>query len=103
MNPMIKDLLAILGTIMLGGLILFAIVGAYEVIKEGISKVKWQYKYKHRFDKPPTAACYCKDCKKHGTEQNRCYKFDGWYTADNWFCWDADPLERDPDVPKQSN
>lgn len=94
MNPIIKDLLAILGTITLGALISLAIWGTYETIKECISKAKWKYQYKHRFDKPPTAACYCKDCKKHGTEQNRCYKFEGWYTADNWFCWDAEPREK---------
>lgn len=100
MNPLIKDFLAMLGTIMLGALIFLVIWGTYEAIREGISKAKWKYKYKHRFDKPPTAECYCKDCKKHSNETNRCYKFERQYTADNWFCWDAEPRERDPGVPK---
>lgn len=45
---------------------------------------------KHRFDKPPTAECYCKDCRQHG-EDNQCFKFNGKRTADEWFCWDAEP------------
>lgn len=78
-------------------IILFTLVYAiYIGIKERISKLKWQYKYKHRFDKPPTAKCYCRDCKRHGSETNLCYKFDHWHTADDWFCWDAEPLEMEP-------
>ena len=48
---------------------------------------------KHRFDKPPTAECYCKDCRLHGKD-NQCFKFNGWRTADEWFCWDAEPKDK---------
>ena len=58
-------------------------------IKYKIVSAKWKYEYKHRFDKPPTAACYCKDCYKH--DNGTCGKFDGLRTADNWFCWQAEP------------
>lgn len=56
---------------------------------EFIYKKKWEYTIKHRFDKPPTAKCYCVDCDRHDNTA-RCIKFDH-YTADNWFCWDAEP------------
>ena len=67
------------------------IAAIFHGIKELIDVSKRRYIIKHRFDKPPTAACYCRDCKRHDDESHRCYKFDGWYTADNWFCWDAEP------------
>ena len=60
------------------------------VCKEFIENKKYNYMIKHRFDKPPTAECYCKDCNMHG-EDNECFKFNGWRTADDWFCWDAEP------------
>lgn len=75
-------------------IVLYAIgIGLYYAICEFIEKKKYEYRYKHRFDKPPTAKCYCRDCVHHGDEQNACYKFEGWHTADNWFCWDAQPRE----------
>ena len=58
----------------------------------------WVYKYKHRFDKPPTAACYCIDCKFHGDDVDltRCTKRKDVIldTADEWFCQAAEPKER---------
>lgn len=97
---MIKDLLAFIGAAAAVVLFSFLVAAIYYEIKEHITRLKWEYKYKHRFDKPPTAACYCKDCKRHNNESGECYKFKGWRTADSWFCWDANPLERDPDVPR---
>ena len=60
---------------------------------------KWEEKYKHRFDKSPTAACYCKDCANYGgkTFDNRCFVHEGWRVADNWFCWAAEPRKHDPE------
>lgn len=98
--PMIKDLLAFIGAAAMVVIFSFLVTAIYYEIKECIARLKRQYKYRHRFDKPPTAACYCKDCKRHNNENQECYKFKGWRTADNWFCWDAYPLESDPDVPR---
>ncbi len=66
-------------------------------IKGLIKKLIYIYKYKHRFGKPPTAKCYCKDCDNwnpHSPQatEGRCWKF-GYTTADNWFCWDAEPRD----------
>lgn len=91
-----RDFLALIG-LAASATVLFTIVCLFFAsVKELIIKLKWRYKYKHRFDKPPTAKCYCKDCKRHGDETGRCYKFDRWHTADNWFCWDAEPREKEP-------
>lgn len=90
-----RDFLALIGISTIGVVSIMLVYLIYVCIKELISKLKWEYKHKHRFDKPPTAKCYCRDCKLHGSETNRCCKFD-WYTADNWFCWDAEPREKEP-------
>lgn len=68
--------------------------------KELIYKMIYRYKYKHRFDKPPTAKCYCKDCKWHNVETNRCANVT-WadrHTPDNGFCYEAKPKGRDDDA-----
>ena len=64
-------------------------------IKEHILTLKYNYRVKHRFDKPPTAKCYCRDCMRHDNESGRCYKFKEWLTADCWFCWDAEPRKKE--------
>ena len=84
--------------VLTGILVALAIYG-----KEVVEDLRWKHQYKHRFDKPPTAKCYCKDCKWHidkGSTKNRCTNVT-WadrYTPDNGFCYDADPKARDGDV-----
>ena len=86
-----KDFLAIVGGAALCCIGFGLIVALYYGISELVDTIRYNYRIKHRFDKPPTAKCYCVDCKLHNNESKKCYKFDGWYTADNWFCWDAEP------------
>lgn len=62
-------------------------------IKEYISKRKHVYAVKHRFDKPPTAKCYCIDCKSYSKHNGACYTHTGWLVADSWFCWSATPKD----------
>ena len=72
----------------------FLITGICELI----DRLKWQYTYKHRFDKPPLAKCYCHDCSHH-TTTNRCVNI-SWaerYTPDNGFCYEAEPKEEPHD------
>ena len=90
-----KDFLAIIGGAALWVIGFFLIVGLWCGLKELIHTIRYNYRIKHRFDKPPTAKCYCIDCVRHNNETQRCYKFDGWYTADCWFCWDADPRKKE--------
>ena len=85
----------------------FATVGVFcvvmlllivEFISNEIHEAIWIHKYKHRFDKPPTAACYCIDSKFHGDDVDltRCTnrKDVVLQTADEWFCQAAEPKER---------
>lgn len=61
--------------------------------KEVVEDLRWKHLYRHRFDKPPTAKCYCRDCRWHRTT-NRCANVT-WadrYTPDNGFCHEAEPM-----------
>lgn len=71
------------------GLILF---GIFDFIKQKIDELKNYYRIKHRFDKPPLADCYCIDCKFYNRENERCYMLNR-DTANNWFCWNAKPID----------
>ena len=66
-------------------IIMFIVMRLYYFIVEKIEELKYDYKVKHRFDKPPLAKCYCKDCKYH-EDNGKCYSFTTRHTADNWFC-----------------
>lgn len=86
------EFLTVVGAITLLFLTGFLIICIISAIDHWIGRLKRNYRYKHRFDKPPTAKCYCIDCEHHNNETNQCYRF-GEYrcTADNWFCWEAEP------------
>ena len=87
------EFLAFFGFIALASIVVGLLIAACEIVKERIYEAKRRYRYKHRFDKPPTAKCYCFDCTRHDNKTGRCYKFERWHTADAWFCWDAEPRE----------
>lgn len=45
---------------------LFALCGMFLMfVYEKIRDLQRRYECKHRFDKPPTANCFCKDCIYH--------------------------------------
>lgn len=74
----------------------------WEFISDTIEDFKWAYKRKHRFDKPPTAACYCRDCKYYAKVRDfgKCHRGhieSSWNIADSWFCWQAESLKKDPE------
>ena len=58
---------------------------------------KWKKKYKNRFNKEPTARCYCNDCSRYYKEKTYCDLLDR-YTPDDGFCYEADPRRSDPDI-----
>lgn len=60
---------------------------AYLVIDgiiRGMKILKYRYKEKHRYDKPPIAKCYCKDCKFR--IDGICTNLANIYTANEFFC-----------------
>lgn len=75
-----------------------------EWLRDTISHLKWKWKYKHRFDKKPTAMCYCKDCRYYNLDQGCCT--DGhaniqFRLADSHFCAFASPRKHDPEKEKK--
>ena len=75
------------------------IVFLKEFITDYIKNIKWKYEYKHRFDKPPLAKCYCKDCEYYNEQRKTCSSFNGWGVSDNLFCWNSKPKS----APKHSD
>ena len=91
---MIIKILALIGAVASLAIIGCMLAFAWIYLEEFIDKAKRNYRYKHRFDKPPTAKCYCIDCKYHDNETGRCGGF-GEFIADNCFCWRADPRKKE--------
>lgn len=86
-----KEFLMIMGVIALFVLAALAVIFLTDGIGILIENLKLKYRQKHRFDKAPTAKCYCIDCVYHNNETGLCCKFETWWnTADNWFCWNAE-------------
>ena len=80
------------GAVVIISMIVTMIFAVIYAIRQFIRERIWFYKYKHRFDKPSTAKCYCKDCSFYGDFTNRrlCRKHKECF-ADDFFCKDADP------------
>ena len=87
------------GILTVAGFVIMVSYCAFDALRDVVRDWRWQYKYKHRFDKPPTAACYCKDCKWHSEKDNKCSNVT-WadrHTPDNGFCYEAEPRKKDID------
>lgn len=77
-------------------LIVVTIMILKEKITDFIDAKKYEYRRKRRFDKPPLAQCYCKDCVIR-KENGLCGFGNINNRADNWFCADARPRSTNPD------
>ena len=73
-------------------IVYFIFVFLYCEIATLIDIKRREYRRKHKFDKTPTAKCYCVDCKYWKKKDGRdyCIYFDR-ETADCFFCSMADP------------
>lgn len=71
--------------VILGVALILTITAINKAIAGHLRKIK----IKHRFDKPPTAECYCIDCI-HREKDGLCRDRDQ-YMADERFCWAASP------------
>ena len=85
----------------MGGVILLILL-LLECLQACIENFRHEYKIKHRFDKPPTAKCYCLDCvyfnRTNGNGKCTNSHIDkDWHIADSWFCWRATPRSKDLD------
>ena len=95
-----KVIFSCIGTGTVIAFVFILLILIFKSIDDLVYKMKWKHKYKHRFDKPPTAKCYCKDCKSWDPVSKKCYAHEGWYTADSWFCWNANPLDKEREEEK---
>ena len=100
---MFKNLMPIFSLL---GILFFAIclLGTlfilFLVTKEGIQKLITRHKYKHRFYKSPTAACYCRDCFRWNPENGECADpCNSRHMNEKWFCCFATPI--DPEEMKK--
>ena len=64
-------------------------------LKSFIDAKKYERKRKHRFDKPPTAPCYCIDCV-YREYNGLCSKGTINHSCDAWFCADGKPCKHEP-------
>ena len=101
-------ILTIIGGVTILGFIIMIGMILWDFATDCIRTFKWRHKYKHRFDKTPTAQCYCKDCKyfrtwKINDETGRCGRghIEHWTVADNYFCWQAEPLKSEPEMVEE--
>lgn len=63
-------------------------------IEDTFHTAKRWYKYKHRFDKSPTAKCYCRDCIYYRSFDGYCHRTNFHY-PDNGFCSSAIPSKNE--------
>ena len=79
-----KEVLTFIGGITTTISVGFVIIVLVDCVKELSQKLTLKHKQKHRFDKPPTAKCYCIDCSSYDRETGKCYIFNC-NTADDCF------------------
>ena len=87
--------LALIGFISVCGVILLFLIYLFVEARKLINELIYRYKYKHRFDKPPIAKCYCRDCKFWDNKNGECHSHHtapGYHMADCWFCYFAEPI-----------
>lgn len=94
-----KDILALIGVVTIGVSILMFGCMFIEYLIDKCRIAVYTYKRKHRFDKPPTAECYCKDCV-HRFPDDTCNRVRDIFVEDDFFCKDAVPYKHDPDKKK---
>lgn len=90
MSTSFTDFLIVLEFTVAFLVMLFCGISFIWYILDALNKAKRKYDHKHRFDKPPLAKCYCKDCKYHVID-GICIKHYGLDIREDGFCCDAVP------------
>ena len=90
------------GVFVIMAMIVAMIFAVFYAIRQAIRERIWIYKYNHRFDKLPTAKCYCKDCSLYGdfTSRSLCRKHKSFFQED-YFCKDADPCKAESGLARE--
>ena len=93
---------AVLGVAAVGAVILVLLYCFGQWASKKLVDYKWKKKYENRFNKEPTARCYCNDCMWYNKEKAYCNRLDR-CTPDDGFCYEADPRKSDPDKLKKED
>ena len=83
--------LAALGLAVLILLIIILLANAFVAIRDSIELRIKKYRDRHKFEKPPTAKCYCIACGLWYADSEerlsgRCGSWDGYHTCADEFC-----------------
>ena len=90
MNLNLLESVGAASLLLVGGFIIFI---GFIIIKDIIHESLIARKVKKRFNKPPTAKCYCRDCKDWTPETGKCWdQCNSRSMAPDWFCCFAEPL-----------
>ena len=90
MNKIVVVFFAFLGVVFMALLIVSITEAIATAVRKRTRRKRKEYEYKHRFDKSPTAECYCVDRWYRDNENSKCRRHQ-LYVADDWFCKDAMP------------
>ena len=90
MSKIVVVFFAFLGVVFMALLIVSITEAIATAVRKRTRRKRKEYEYKHRFDKSPTAECYCVDCWYRDNENSKCRRYQ-LYVADDWFCKDAMP------------
>lgn len=94
MSSDMEMLLIISGALFVSILCIAVIFTIAMVILELIKNLYVRYKIRTRYNKKPTAKCYCRDCKKFNPETGECGDpCNGRRMGPSWFCCFADPID----------
>lgn len=85
------EILTLIGAGFVISMLIVVLLMVIDSIKDKISDKKRRYQIEHRFDKPPTAKCYCIDCTYYEKEYCKCYHFMVNHIYDDYFCSEATP------------
>ena len=90
------------GVFVITAMIVAMFLAVIYAIRQFIRERIWIHKYNHRFDKPPTAKCYCKDCSLYGdfTSRSLCRKHK-YHFSEDYFCKDADPCKAESGLARE--
>lgn len=92
MSKELTNFFVLIGVLFAFVILVSVLIVIFNFIQQKIDELKNYHRIKHRFDKPPLADCYCIDCKSYNRKNERCYWLNRG-TADNWFCWNAEPID----------
>ena len=91
---MLKEFFAVIGVLALTVFALALLFTGLNMLYDFIWDKRYEYTYKHRFDKSPTAKCYCIDCNHY--DAGYCYfRPEKVTTVNSWFCSNASPKPRE--------